>query len=181
MPHIWQTTVDEFIGNYPVTELTEEQDKAFADHIDWVTMAWIPSTLKPLWNSEEFFLCDIHESDKDTALIKRTRDGKFHDVVGGYCDSVLWVADSLRGRGFAVELILETAAKRNCEMDPISYTREGLEAHKKAHREGVRRAWSQGCDIPLRVLLDGHQDLMAENTMPLNSAPDLNNSMAAMH
>lgn len=150
MVNIWNLTQAEFLGDYPIVDTDQELEDTFRQEIDWLTMSWLPDSLRPI--RENFYLADIGDHPGGVALM-RGKAGHY-EVVGGYCDSVLWIAPEVRGKGFAVELVIAAAEKSGCRMDPVSYTLEGLRAHMAAHREAVRRALFSGKPVPQRVLAD---------------------------
>lgn len=150
MPFIWEVTLAEFIGDYPIDDLTPEKEQVYREQVEWFTMGWLPGTLRPL--GDGLYLADVSDLPRDVALVQEDK-GRF-EVKGGYCDSVLWLDPALRGRGYSIEVILLAAWKRNCDMRPISYTRQALYAHMAAHREGIRRAHAEGRWLSPRILYD---------------------------
>lgn len=152
MPYLWEVRLSDFIGNHEVIEETEELDDTFSHEIEWLTMSWLPNSLRPVPGSSDIYIADVAEEDKDVALVQN--NGGNFEVVGGYCNSVLWVNKAFRGKGYALELIIAAADKRNCDMDPVSYTQSGLNSHKAAHRFAVERALQKKHKVPDYVLMD---------------------------
>lgn len=171
MTKIWQLTQAEFVGDHPlVEEDLEEMDVSFGHEIDWLTQCWLPASLKEI--GSDLFLADIDQRPADVALVARKDHGSY-EVVGGYCETVLWVAKEYRGRKLAVELVLEAAARRGCDMQPEAYTPAGYAAHKLAHEEGVRRALLEGQHVTDRVLMD-YPELLDRPLMTFDSDIDSN-------
>lgn len=149
MPHIWELTPEEFIGDFPVDDSDlENVDAGLGAEIEWLAEGWNDKTMNEI--RPGVFIADVVDAPGDVALLFQERDGHL-DLVGGYCQETLWVHRKFRGQGIATELVIAAAERRGGVMDPCSYTPGGLAAHQAAHRLAVHRALSTGENVPQRV------------------------------
>ncbi len=153
MAQAWMVTKREFVGPYPMSfdDMAEMERRFAVEVIDMAEGRWSPVGMRHI--DEDVSIAKLADSPGDVALIYGfgTPD---QEVVGGYCQEVLWVHHAMRGRGYAPELVLAAYEDRDGNLDPFSYTPGGLAAHCSAHRLSVQRALKNGLEVPWDVLRD---------------------------
>jgi GNAT superfamily N-acetyltransferase len=142
MPEIWQISLKDFIGNWPVVEYDRDFECACVKVIEKYEKSWLKKDLRPLEGYENFFLCNL-SGGEGVLLILKDKWGDY-DVVGGYVEETLWVEPSLRRKGLGRHLVIARAEMLGGRINPVSYTPAGLAAHRSAHALSVKKARQSG-------------------------------------
>lgn len=149
---IWEMSLEEFVGRHPIVEHDEEFERACIAVIGEYEGRWSRACLVPFDKRKGAWWCTPIGDDESVLLV--VAGSKYGDLViaGGYVDETLWVDSSLRGQGFATELVIAKASSHGCPLNPVTYTAAGRAAHVAAHRLSVSRAVSRGYKVPLKAL-----------------------------
>lgn len=159
MPEVWQFTLREFLGDFPVDEVppgeAAEIERIYGREVLAAARGWRPSTLRRLPGpGGDLFLARIRGRPHDVALVRRLEGDDGFEAAGGYVDEYLWVSPAVRGRGAAAELVLAKAAAIEGPVHAERYTPAGHRATARAHALAVARALAAGCRVSAVVLAD---------------------------
>jgi GNAT superfamily N-acetyltransferase len=164
-------TRDAFVGNFPVkdpeTDAEARRDeRQLSREIREARLLVVPSTIRRLDGYRGYYLADVapdgSEIDADAGVLLLRKDpieGTM-SVKGGYVGPSLWVHEGCRGIGLGPELVLAKADVVARGMNPVSYTTDGLKAHREAHRLAVQRALRAGHRVPDHVLAADYPEML---------------------
>lgn len=157
MPEVWQTTLADFVGEWPVEDpVTASQaaadERQLEREVNEDSKGWLRCGMKPT-SAPGFYITGVPGTEH-AILVSYSIEDRSYDVCGGYVGPSLWIAQGSRGRGLAAELVLARANLEGGPINAISYTTAGLAAHISAHRLSVQCAIRDGYRVPLHILAD---------------------------
>lgn len=153
MTALWQKTFRAFAGpgiDHPSDSMRVSDDDAAArlaefGQLEWSAPVHVGSGIHAGYT--------IHHAQAACVTALFGADG----IVGFYAGSYLWIDRAHRGIALSTPLILAAAGQRGGSVLPPGvvvqgYTRAGLIAHRRAHRQAVVAANAAGLQVPLAVL-----------------------------
>lgn len=161
---IYTKTLEEFLGESPDTEkidIDPDMESSFRADIEW--FAQMKTKFLGHVGSNKSYA--LYKAGSEANVIIKQNDS--NDVIGGYCDSVLWIEPQHRGKGLAPDLVRAVAILKDGTLNVMNMTDSGRRAIENTYISTVIRAHESGIALPDNIIFQSciQEALQKRNTL----------------